>query len=79
MTKKCTLFSTLSLILVIGLVVFPIFGLSKTRQEYVVDFIYSGQDDLFGAFSDNYNDPEDDRDIETVSITRSALIALSSA
>lgn len=77
MTKKRTLFSTLSLILVIGLVVFPIFGLSKTRQEYVVDFIYSGQDDLFGAFSDNYNNPEDDRDIETVGSTRSAIIALS--
>ncbi|MHA1110427.1 MAG: prenyltransferase/squalene oxidase repeat-containing protein [Promethearchaeota archaeon] len=78
MTKKRTLFSTISLILVIGLVLFPIFGLSKTRQDYVVDFIYSGQDDLFGAFSDSYNDPENDRDIETIGSTRSAIIALSS-
>ena len=77
MTKKRTLFSTISLILVIGLVVLPIFGLSKTRQEYVEDFIYSGQDDLFGAFSDNFNDPGDDRDIETVGSTRSAILALS--
>ena len=77
MTKKRTLFSTISLILVIGLVLFPIFGLSKTRQEYVVDFIYSGQDDLFGAFSDNYNDPETAQDIETIGSTRSAIIALS--
>jgi len=77
MTKKRTLFSTISLILVIGLVLFPIFGLSKTRQEYVVDFIYSGQDDLFGAFSDNYNDPETAKDIETIGSTRSAIIALS--
>lgn len=77
MTKKRTLFSTISLILVIGLVVFPIFGLSKTRQEYVEDFIYSGQDDLFGAFSDKYNDPENDNDIETVGSTHAAITALS--
>ena len=76
MTKKRTLFSTISLILVIGLVIFPIFGLSKTRQEYVEDFIYSGQDDLFGAFSDTYNNPDDDSDIETVGSTHSAMLAL---
>jgi prenyltransferase beta subunit len=76
MTKKRTLISSISLILVIGLVVFPIFGLSKTRQEYVEDFIYSGQDDLFGAFSDTYNNPNDDTDIETVGSTHSAILAL---
>lgn len=76
MTKKRTLFSTISLILVIGLVVFPIFGISKTRQEYIEDFIYSGQDDLYGAFSDTYNNPDDDREVETVGSTHSAMLAL---
>ncbi len=76
MTKKRTLFSTISLILIIGLVIFPIFGLSKTRQEYTVDFLNSAQDDLYGAFSEGYNNPEDDSDIETVESTRAAIIAL---
>ena len=48
MTNKRSIFSTLSLVLVIGLVIFPIFGLGKTRQEYATDFLYSTQDDLYG-------------------------------
>jgi prenyltransferase beta subunit len=76
MMNKRTLFSTLSLVLIIGLVVFPIFGLSKTRHEYVEDFLYSAQDDLYGAFSEGYNEPDDDSDVETVESTCAAIIAL---
>ena len=77
MTNKRTIFLTLSLVLVIGLVVFPIFGLSKTRQEYASDFLYSAQDDSYGAFSEGYNEPDDDSDTETAECTRAAIIALS--
>ncbi|MBN2156528.1 MAG: hypothetical protein JW776_10840 [Candidatus Lokiarchaeota archaeon] len=73
MIKKRTFYSLIPVLVIIGLVVFPTFGLCKTRREYTIDFILSTEDDVWGSFSE-FNQYEDSNDeIETIMTTKSAL------
>ncbi len=76
MTHKRTLISIIPTVLIIGLVIFPIFGLSLTRQEYAVEFIKSTQDDIRGAFSEYNQYSSEETYTQSVLSTRSAIIAL---
>lgn len=73
MTKKRTLVAILPLIFIISIVVFPIIGLGKSRQEYAVDFLKSTQDEIWGAFSEYIYNEDDETEMETPLSTRSAL------
>jgi prenyltransferase beta subunit len=76
MSKKRTFLSIIPLLLVIGLVVFPTSGLSKTRQEYTADFLKSTQDPISGAFSEYNTYSDESGDTETAIATKSAIVGL---
>ena len=77
MTNKRTIFSIIPLILVIGMVVFPILGVSNTRQEYAVDFIKSTQNEVWGPFSEYNKYIDEEIETETTLSTLSAVVGLS--
>ncbi len=73
MIKKRYLFTIIPLVFLIGLVVFPAFGLCKTRKQYTVDFIMSTEDDVWKSFSEYDRFTDSDNEIETLETTRAGI------
>ncbi len=73
MIKKRSLYTIIPLVFLIGLVVFPAFGLCKSRKQYAVDFIMSTEDDIWKTFSEYNQFSDSDNEIETLETERAAV------